>query len=430
MMRKQDGFSLVELMVALVVFLFAIAAATSIFIPLVDQFKRQTKIAETNMQGLVGLELLKTDLEQAGFGLPWYFPNDTINYAETAVAPAGSTFGGVTVNDAPGNAPRAVAAFDNISSGANVNGNNNITKIVDNSDYLVIKSAPVSGTDAAQKWTYVVGDPANLTNKPRVWATAAENPSVGDSVIVIRPKQVDIRLRELVMNGTAFSTSYSLSFLPAFFPPSPPQEAYGTSFVVYDIGSVADIGSGGMRMPFNRADYFVGIPSSMPTKCAHGTGVLYKAVLKHDGTFGTFPKTTMTPLLDCVADMQVIFGLDMNNDGIIGTYSNANGSTVTGATITGQDEHKSAIDVQTVLQAHLDLSDYRSELIEVRVYILAHEGQMDPNYTYPSSTILVGSLDNNVSAPLGRTFDLSAIANWQHYRWKVYTIVVKLQNMR
>jgi hypothetical protein len=270
-----------------------------------------------------------------------------------------------------------------------------------------------------------------VTNAPRVWAAAAENPSAGDSVIVIRPKQVDIRLRELVMNGTAFSTSYSLSFPSTFFPPSPPQEAYGTTFVVYDIGSVADIG-GGLRMPFNRADYFVGIPSSMPTKCAQGTGILYKAVLKHDGTFGTFPKTTMTPLLDCVADMQVIFGLDMNNDGIIGTYSNANGSYVTGATmITGQDEHKSSTDVQTVLQAHLDLSDYRSELIEVRVYILAHEGQMDPRYTHPNSTIIVGD-PNLGSASLGRTFNLSAIGdpNWQHYRWKVYTIVVKLQNMR
>ena len=431
MMRKQDGFSLVELMVALVVFLFAIAAATSIFIPLVDQFKRQTKIAETNIQSLVGLQLLKTDLEQAGFGLPWYFPNDTINYAETAVAPAGSTIGGVTVNDAPGNAPRAVAAFDNISSGANVNGNNKITKIVDNSDYLVIKSASVSGTDAAQKWTYVVSDPANVTNAPRVWAAAAENPSAGDSVIVIRPKQVDIRLRELVMNGTAFSTSYPLSFPSAFSPPSPPQEAYGTTFVIYDIGSVADIGSGGMRMPFNRADYFVGIPSSMPTRCAQGTGIFYKSVLSQKD--GTFPAKNTMPLLDCVADMQVIFGLDLNNDGIIGTYSNANGSSVTGATtITGQDEHKSLTDVQTVLQAHLDLSDYRSELTEVRVYILAHEGQMDPRYTYPNSTIIVGDPTNLGSASLGRTFDLSAIGdpNWQHYRWKVYTIVVKLQNMR
>ena len=125
MMRKHDGFTLIELMIAMVVFMFAIVAATGIFIPLVSQFKQQSKITETNIEGVVGLELLRGDLEQAGFGLPFYFQDDTkINYAEAANDPAKK------YNDATPDAPRAIVAGNNV----------NFANIVNGSDYLVIKS--------------------------------------------------------------------------------------------------------------------------------------------------------------------------------------------------------------------------------------------------------------------------------------------------
>ena len=130
MMRKQDGFSLVELLVTLVIFTFVIAAATRMFIPLVNQFKQQSSISETNIEGIVGLELLRTDLDHAGFGLPWYFPDDTINYSEATVAPANGITNNIARNDAPGNPPRAVVAGDNLSFTGTVNGNANITEIV------------------------------------------------------------------------------------------------------------------------------------------------------------------------------------------------------------------------------------------------------------------------------------------------------------
>ncbi len=106
MMRKHDGFTLIELMIAMVVFMFVIVAATGIFIPLVSQFKQQSKITETNIEGIVGLELLRGDLEQAGFGLPLYFQDDTkINYAEAANDPANK------YNDVPADAPRAIVSW-------------------------------------------------------------------------------------------------------------------------------------------------------------------------------------------------------------------------------------------------------------------------------------------------------------------------------
>ena len=64
---------------------------------------------------------------------------------------------------------------------------------------------------------------------------------------------------------------------------------------------------------------------------------------------------------------------------------------------------------------------------QVRVYILAHDGQKDTTFTYPSSTV---SLGGDVS--LGRTFNLaSAVGNpeYKYYRWKIYTIVVTPNNL-
>jgi hypothetical protein len=90
--------------------------------------------------------------------------------------------------------------------------------------------------------------------------------------------------------------------------------------------------------------------------------------------------------------------------------------------------------VAGILGANSDLSVYRNSVVEVRIYILAHEGQMDPMFTFPATNnpILVGSLWNSDNAIYGRPFDLTTLGdpNWQHYRWKVYTMVVKLQNVR
>jgi len=451
MMRRQDGFTLVELMVALVVFVFAMAAATAIFIPLVNEFKQQSKIAETNIEGLVGLELMKADLEQAGYGLPWCFLNN-MTYTETNATPANA------LNDATSNPPRGVAAGDNVTYNGAVNGNANVTGIANLSDYLVIRSVLVSGTDATRKWSYIIAQ--NATNT-RVWDNPyptipdLNNPSSNDYVIVINPTTsspctATCPMNCLVMNGTAATfaaggfTQYSSTAFPTAFSPAQPTLNPNQTFLIFDIASQAGTAgtdlTGPLTMPFNRADYFVGIPSAStkPTRCASNTGVLYKAVLNQDDTFHP---NDMLPLLDCVADMQVIFGLDINGDGVIDTYSNANGNTAVDATpITGQGLGLGP-QAAGILMSQSNLTQYRSAVKEVRIYILAHEGQMDQNYTYtynnPFSANPCGAGSNTlilvgnplIGTAVGHCFDLTTIPNYQHYRWKVYAMVVKLLNI-
>jgi type II secretory pathway pseudopilin PulG len=380
-MKREGGFTLIELMITMIMFIIVIASVSSIFLGLVNQFKQQSKIAETNLEGLTGLEILRQDIEQAGYGLPrnvtgvtdtdgdgnlW---DELPNYLEAAGAAA-------AYNDAPQNAPRAVLSGND--SGLN------------NSDYLVIKSINVARNDNCKKWTTL------STTGTRTWTPDRENVNKNDDgttnnnarVITLFPGSNETNSQSLISDSAAFSTTFSSVTVS----PWQPTDIMETR-LVYGV----DPGTN-LRMPFNRADYFIS-NANVPIRCAPGTGVLVKAVVPHDD--GNFEDGTgdLLPLLDCVADMQVIYRRDTDGDGSI----------------------DNAIDDISVLTAQ----QIREQVKEVRVYILAHEGQRDTNYAYPNNSITVGEFG------LGKSnFDLTGITNYQNYRWKVYTIVVNPNNLR
>ena len=169
-----------------------------------------------------------------------------------------------------------------------------------------------------------------------------------------------------------------------------------------------DPGSSNLRMPFNRADYFISTVDELgnnivPNRCAPNTGVLVKATVNHSN--GNF---TVLPLLDCVADMQVIYGLDTNVDGDFDPAHDA-------ADIYSED--LTALTAQTI----------HEQVRQVRVYILAHEGQKDTTFTYPASTV---DVDGDVG--LGRTFNLATsigAPEYQQYRWKLFKVIVTPNNL-
>jgi len=272
MTRGRRGFTLIEVMITLVILFLVIEALSTFFLGTLRQYKQQSKIAESGVQSIVGLEILRRDLEHAGFGLPW---NNIPAYLEAVAAPAS------TLNDAPSSAPRALASLDE----SQLNG----------SDYLVIKSTAV-GTDAAcRKWTTL-----RQGNVKRTWSDAADNLLPGEGVIVLAPGSADTNWRSLVTAGGAFATTFGGT--GAFAPPDA-----ATTYLVYGISS-----SGTVRFPFNRADYYID-NTSVPSACAPGTGVLVKRVLEH----GTGALGPSLPLLDCVADMEAFFLLDTDGDGAI-----------------------------------------------------------------------------------------------------------------
>ena len=281
----------------------------------------------------------------------------------------------------------------------------------------MIRSVEVAGNATSKKWTLL------RSTGPRAWTPAGENLASTDHVIVINPGATTASSHTLINNGGAFSTTYGASGanLSGAWRPSDISQTH----VVYGIDPTTTL-----SMPFNRADYFIrrfdeGDADIAPKHCAPNTGILEKAVLSHvDGTY------QFLHLLDCVADMQVVYGFDDNNNGIIGTYTD--GSTTVQSWPAGTPDE--TLTIASVLAIFADPAELREKLREVRVYILAHEGQKDMNFTYPSSTIAVPpSSTVEPGSGLGRTYNLATLIGdpeYKHYRWKVYRVVGAPNSLR
>ncbi|MDQ7787269.1 MAG: PilW family protein [Thermodesulfovibrionales bacterium] len=388
MIKRQEGFTLVELLITMVIFVFTIAAASSIFVPLLTQFKQQSKVAETQIEGVVGLDLLRRDVEQAGFGLPWNIAAavTTATYSEASGNISPLTFPPSNYNDAP-NPPRAILSGDSVG----FNG----------SDYLVIKGTSVATNDAAMKWAYVVEEGGASVVK--TWGAGVEDLDSTDRVIVMIPSRGVNNQKILVDSSGVFSVQFQ----------SVPNSAYSPGierdlYLIYGVDPDTNL-----RMPFNRAEYYIrgaGGGFTIPPRCAPNTGVLMKSVINQaDGARGAG-----MPLLDCVADMQVVYQLDRDGDGTLDAVTSVLNDT-TGTALTARQ--------------------IREQLKEIRVYILAHEGQKDNTYNattiYPAGTVALPAAPDPGSVS-GSTFNFTTrgVTDWRHYRWKIYRIVVKPNNLR
>ena len=362
--KGQSGFGIVELLIATAIIAIVLVMSTDVFTIVLAQSRQQTKVVNSEQQGVAGLRMLQYDIEHAGYGLPGRYQNG-INYLEAVAAPASN------YNDSPTGIPRAIVKGENIG----FNG----------SDYLVVKSTVAATSTAAQKWTYI-----RQGANPKVWDIDKQKLIAGERVIVIKPRSDENSQNELEMDGATFFTQFNSAF-PATFSPKKTAER----FVIYGVDPSTDL-----RMPFNRADYYVARPGTgMPPSCAPNTGILFKATLQHsDGAFSALP------ILDCVADMQVAFLLDTNSDGATDTAT----------------EDISALTTQQI----------RETLKEMRINLLVQEGHKDTSYTHSPAVMPVG--DTLFGAFRGSNFDLSATigTGWQNYRWKVYKLAIRPQELQ
>lgn len=356
MKRRESGFTLLELMIALAIVAFVLATASTFFIGVVKQYKVQSKIIESNVEGVIGLEVMRQDIESLGFGLPWDM--GTFSYTEPGPLPGLST-----------DPPRAVGS---------------LVIPTDNSNYLIIRSARVGMAGAAGKWTTLRSGPT-----VRNWGPADEDLGPNDQVIVIAPGGANRPSRVLLTPQAGSTFGNNGAGLSTYAP----ADSFQTN-IVYGIDNVY------LVRPFNRADYYIANKAAYPIyttprHCAPNTGVLVKAVMAHNDS-GT---RNLLPLLDCVADLQVVYGLDTDADGVVNMWTDTLGT--------------------------LTASDIRTQLVAFNVHILAQVGQRDSSYTYPGSTVYVGS------EGFGRTFDFAShgIDEFRNYRWKVYNIVVKPKNL-
>lgn len=404
MLRNRKGFTLVEMVIVMAVFILVIAISGDVFRIVLQQSSKVFRSEESNIEGIVGLEILRHDLQQAGYGLY----TETLSSAYTGeadVAPAS------TYNEADTTGPpRALVAGDNLISISDTTSVSGTTfSIRDGSDYLVLKGLTLGRNAASQKWTYLENGSSGVA--PRVWGSGAENLSSSDYVMLMRRSITQTgKTLAVVPDGSNFYREYNSSTMTAF-------KQYSTNtneYVVYGLSSSQP------RMPFNRSDYFVARPStSVPDLCAPNSGTLYKTVVNHNGGALSY-----LPLLDCVADMQVVLGWDLTigttatgQDGMIDTWSSPS------STITGLPSCAGSATPATVKAAMDDPVLLASALKIVKVYILAQVGRKDPGYTSPSP-ITVGDTNE-----LSITRSYALATNKLNYHWKVYRIVVRPKNL-
>jgi prepilin-type N-terminal cleavage/methylation domain-containing protein len=375
-MALNRGYSLVELIVVLLIFSITLLLITFSFNRILASSGQISKGAETDIGGLIGLELFRGDLELAGLGLPWSLPGVEYQEAPDALnlvsgCPDGCPRAAARLfNDAgspgtPGNPPRAYV----VGEGVGLNG----------SDYLVLKGTSLGMSLTARSWSYLNYSSTGPLIKP-ARSEIELLPGQGDRVIVLRPGMAqDKPTRALVTEAGKFSLVFDLP-LPAAFRP----EQAADTLLVYGI---APADAAPLNFPFNRADYFISRPKDISANCAPGTGTLYKATINQNGS------TTRYPLLDCVADLQSAVYLN------------------------GWPPEKP-----------VNAEVLRGYLKEVRVYLLAQQGRRDPGFSYPvndpSAALVVGGRPWS-AAELAQSFG----AQWRNYRWKIYSIVVQPKNL-
>ena len=296
--REEFGFSLIELIIYMALLGILMTMVFSSFIPVMRTSSRQWRIAETKIETGVGLDLLRSDLEHAGFGLPWQFPAGVTPSPYSEPAP---------LADVP-NVPRAILSEDISASSMNT------------SDYLAIKALNVVRGVSSQKWGWLGRDASHVASVQPMSADAFNG---NDMLIVIRPEVSPGENRQLVLNGVNYLVKYpsvtptaaELLALSFFAPPETPSDPNGERYLIYGLRDNNGVSS----RPFNRTDYYIN-NANVPAQCAPGTGTLVKATVNQaDNGF------VILPIVDCVADFQVVYYLDTDGDGGWETRVNASG---------------------------------------------------------------------------------------------------------
>jgi prepilin-type N-terminal cleavage/methylation domain-containing protein len=406
MKLNQKGFTLIEMVVVMAVFVVVIAITGNSFNAILTHTSKLFRSEESNIEGVLGLEMLRHDIQQAGYGL--FSEVSPVAYDGEAVAAPASNF-----NDGTTGPPRALVTGTFAADTAISEDSGGGYKILAGSDYLAIKATTVARNKTAQKWTYLSYSSSAVT--PHSWQSNAENFSSSDKVVLLRR-----RISTSTNRAELVPSTLGDSYIP--FSSSAFENMSSTSASVMTVYGVDD--SATLRMPFNRTDYFVAAPpaGNRPSVCSPNSavGVLYKTTVNQIG--GTL---NFVPVLDCVADMQIVLGWDLRDsgcaagsDGQIDTWSNSDG------TVVARDANVTCnADSAEVVAAQASAELVRSNLKIIKVYILAQQGRKDLGYTN-RSPVTVGDVGETA---LTRSYALPA--DMLNYRWKVYRLIARPKNL-
>lgn len=239
--RKQQsntGMTLIEILITFVIVLVVLAAAYSLFKNITIKHKTIISKSSSQLQTNISLELLRKDIELAGFGLPWYLEG-TLNSTNEPSKFFGSF-------DADPYYPRGII----LGNGEGVN----------NSDVLIIKSS-IANIDkkTSRKFGVLFYD-----GSWKVEQLGGKTFTSQDRCVVISPT---------THAAYTYNTNYCT---PCNSVPSD----LTTSLSRYSVYLLFGITDNSCSFPYNRVDYFLKKPSDpndFPERCNNATYIFLQS---------------------------------------------------------------------------------------------------------------------------------------------------------
>ncbi len=335
-MNNKKGLSLLELVITMFIVLLVLGGAYLTYTNLLKGFKTETLSAESEMEKLVGSEIIRLDLEHAGYG---------------------------------------VGRDENVPP----------IEWIPSQNRLVIRSTLNNTNNKTFGWLLIKCDSASSLLK--------------DSIVVDR--RYDKSNQYIILLDAKKKIISTSSFLKIDNTTTCPDKGIFAGFPI-DMDVINRSGSACINQYCHEVVYRL---SSYKNRdklkdCNPDTHNLLR---------------NNKPVLDCVSDFKIRYGIDTDGDGLIDKYdtraffdNDRDGTLDSSASFTDIDGNGA-----------VNSWDLRRELKIITLYLLIQDGKYDPGYNFNNSTgyIEVDGLKLNLPP------------DYQHYRWRILKISVKPMNL-
>ena len=361
------GTTLTELLITLAIFSVVMTGVYSVYTVHVNHATREYRLAQSEIEIVIARSILERDIMMAGYGLADDYSGLTFTPEPVSLGATDSIAPGSTINPVGGTYPTTgLAGADSLH---------------------MMGTALGIYSRASQGWTYLKNtSPAEF----QMWDDLRENIQMNDRVIYIEPNT-----KSIIAEGTEWRFIY----------PSAPNFVAneGRGSLLYGLSRPPQGSGSEIPRPYYIVQYRLGgAAADMPKTCARGTRSLQRVEITHGAS--------TEPLLACVRDLQVAFGIDASSpeDGIIDVWDNGG-----------------------VLASSYDYHALKRRLKHVRVYILVQNGNRDADYLYinpdnPGNPDVMRVGDAN----LGTGREISLTTEQRMYRWRLLALNITPRNLR
>ena len=366
MKNKQKGFSLIELMIGMVIGLIAALVITNVLTQYEKQKRGATGSSDAQTNGAIALYNIQRDIESAGWGLPTF---------EESLSPFLCPLSNVAANnteinhDGVAGTPNIGLSPVMITDGTGTNG----------SDVISIRY----GNTMKSGGTVKVTNPG--TNLLRVDNNIGC--TVGDAAIVMRQASPQFCQMTTV---TAVSAPNILPFTVTL-------DATTAPAAVQINDTVACLGV------WNEYQYAIGGAGTMLNQLTR-TGALSAAV----PPAAAVPNAAAVAIVPDIVSMQAQYGVTagLNNNVVTGYVDAAGG--VWGPTVTRNN---------------------RNRIKSIRVAVVARSGLRERVAVSQACTGGAANLARVCIWNNSTDVDLTALADWANYRYRVYETIIPLRNV-